>query len=256
MSDEKQEILIPADGSIVDATAAPRQVAPSPAQILAKGIDEGKLDADGIRAMTELVATQREWDSVTAFNEALAQFHANCPELINETQGKIKTKDGVKVVLSWMYTKLNKLAAKVRPFLKPLGLSFSFDEAIGDGIVTASCTLRHVLGHSVTAHASCPTGSTNRMSPAHAHTAAGNNAKRRALIDVLGVTPVDEPDENSTEDVGPISEKQAADLDAMISESGASLGKFLLVFDIEKVADLPARKFGPAIQTLKDRMKR
>ncbi len=94
------------------------------------------------------------------------------------------------------------------------------------------------------------------MSPAHAFTAAESNAKRRAMIDVLGITPVDEPDENTPEDCGPISDKQAADLDAMIEESGASLGRFLSYYGIERVEDLPSNRYAEAIQMLKDRMNR
>lgn len=236
----------------VDDAGAPRLPAPSPAQILAEGIRTGNLNADGIRAMTELVATQRAWDAETAFNRDFAAMKEEIPTLVGDTLGEIK-KDGV-VVFSWWYDKLPVLMKKVAPFLQRHGFSVSFDANHEGGVIHGACTLRHVLGHSETRRAAAPVGTSNRSSPAHAFIGAQTTAKRLALIAVLGVTPQEEPDENDPGDL--ISEEQAMELETLIKSSGASKGRFIGYFKIEKVDDLPVKRFAEAKQMLIDKGQR
>jgi len=225
---------------------------PTPMEILAGAVTEGKLDAGALQVIAELAWKDQDRQAVRAFNEAFTAFHEALPTLINETRGEIR-KQGV-VIVSWMYDKLPVLARKVRPVAQQFGLSFSFDTHFEAGVYEATATLRHVLGHSVQARSTCPVDAGNRMSLAHAHTAAESNAKRRALIDVLGVTPQDEPDENTPADL--VTEDQARELDTLIASSGASLGKFLHVFDVETTEQMPARKFAAAKQMLIEKASR
>jgi len=226
MSDEKQEILIPTDGT--------REVAPppTPMEILDKMSREG-VDPQALQVMSDLAERWRDRDAVDAFSRAFTAFHEALPTLVAETKGQIK-KQGV-VIIEWMYDKLPVLARKVRPVLKQFGLSFSFDSDYRDGGYFATAELRHVLGHSIKAHSFCPVDSGARTSVMHAHTAAESNAKRRALIDVLGVTPEGEPDENTQELMTP---DQVIEITDLLNESGANRDKFFEHFGIDKVEDL------------------
>ena len=226
----------------------------TPMAIYANAVAEGKMPADALRVIAELAWKDQDRQAVRAFNEALAAFHEACPPIKAETYGKIMDREGVKIVVDWWYTKLPKLAAQVRPVLKEFGFTFSFDTKLDGGVIEGSCTLKHVLGHEQTSRSYCPTESSNRTSPAHKWTAAESNAKRRALIDVLGVTPQDEPDENTPADL--VTEDQARELDTLIASSGASLGKFLHVFDVETTEQMPARKFAAAKQMLIEKASR
>ncbi len=251
------ENLLPAEQVSAEVATTTEPMLPTaprtPMEILDRMSIEG-VDPAALQVVADLAWKQQDRDAVTAFNVAFVRFHELLPTLVNETQGVIK-KQGV-VIISWMYDKMPVLARKVRPVLQLCGFVVSFDSKHEGGMIEGEATLRHVRGHSTSARAFCPVGSSNGMSPQHAITAAESNAKRRALIDVLGITPVDEPDENSTEDVGPITEAQAADLEAMIEEVGASLGRFLSYYGIESVAVLPSNQFAGAVQMLREKTSR
>jgi hypothetical protein len=90
---------------------------------------------------------------------------------------------------------------------------------------------------------------------AHGVGSATSYAKRYALAAALGVTSEDD-DGNAAVAAGAngkdphITEKQLADLDALIEEVGADKAKFLKYLKLTKLADLPAKAYSNAVKDL------
>lgn len=181
------------------------------------------------------------------FAHAVAEFQSRCPPITKTATAEIATKSGAR--FKYQYAELDHIARTIAPFLRELGLSYSWDSEMADKLMRVTCTLRHVNGHSTTASFACPVESLMGATEQQKHGAALTYARRQSLIQVLGLTTCDPDTDGANPE--PITEQQAQDLDALIQELQVDKGRFLQWAGVSTLAEIPARNYGAAIKSVK-----
>ena len=82
---------------------------------------------------------------------------------------------------------------------------------------------------------------------------AATVGRRQSLVSVLGLTDVDVDDDGA--DGETITESQAADLRALMEETKANEPRFLKLYGVEKLTDLPASMYAAAVGMLEEKRK-
>jgi len=184
------------------------------------------------------------------FGRAMAEFQEHCPPIPRTSQANIVTKSGVK--FSYKYAELDEIARTIGPFLHAKGLSYTWDSTVSGGILTCTCTLRHVNGHKVTALFSAPTSSDAGMSESQKVASALTFARRQSLTQVLGLTCCD-PDDDGAARGAPeatITEEQSRTILDLLIEVNRTPEKFARIYGVEKVSEIPASMFEAAVNVL------
>jgi hypothetical protein len=231
---------------------APLARADNPMAILAMAVERG-LDPAGIKELAELAWKQEDRKAAQEFNDALMQFQDDCPTIPKSATANIASHSGSGYSYKW--APLETIDAIVRPVLRRLGFSYSWDTAVDGGMLTATCTLRHVNGHKESSSFACPTESNNPgMSKQQKHAGTDTFARRYSLTAVLGLTTTDEDTDGA--DPTPITEKQVADIDCLIADiggldhAGEVLKRTLAFMKVDRLEDIRASEYGRAIAAL------
>ena len=187
-----------------------------------------------------------------AMAQALAELQSSVASVPHNREAKIATRSGTN--FAYTYADAAQIAATLRPHLAKLGLSYAFDQSIEGEVLTVVCTVRHASGAQHTARFAARIGSSGRMSPTQEIEAADTTAKRRALASAFGLATGDEATEPEPEES--ITDRQAADLDRLITESGADRERVLAHFRIQSTSDLPASQHRRAVEMLEARRRK
>lgn len=234
------------------AVTQPTEIAEAPkdiVELLRYGIEKG-VNVETLERLEALYHRVSERLAARRFSEALGKFQAECPPIPKTAKVKVATRDAAKSY-SYNYAPLEEIDRRVKPILAKHGLAYTFDAEVGDNQVTATCTLRHEDGHSITAKFACPTALSQHMNPGHQTASARSYACRYALIQVLGLSSADPDDDAGVGSTTTITEHQAADLEALISETKAPRDKFLKYMGVEKLEQIAAYDYARAVRALK-----
>lgn len=211
-----------------------------------------------VSAMERLVGLQERMDAKAAekaFNKAMTQFQARCPQILKSSSAKITTKSGGSY--GYKYAELDQIDDAIRPLMTELGLSKRFTtEKIGNEI-KVTCIVSHEDGHSIQSPFQVALDSDAAMSLAQKGGAAVTFAKRYALVAALGLTTTEtDTDAQMKVDRKPekINPDQAANLSALLDEvygnDDTGRARFFGHFDVSRVEDLTVPQFGPALAGL------
>lgn len=112
-----------------------------PLAIIAQAIETGKIDADSLGKLMDLVERVEHRRAVAAFNSAMRQCQADMPPVLKSKPNSH---------LGNMYAELEAIVATAKPVYTQHGFSLSFSERDGaaDGHCRVCCTVRHAEGHS------------------------------------------------------------------------------------------------------------
>lgn len=218
--------------------------------ILNHAVERG-MDPASLEKLVALYERVSDRNAAKEFAEAMAAFQAECPPIPKTSSAKITMKSGGQY--SYKYAELDAIVGVIRPLLSKHGLSYTWDSAEDSGKITCTCMIRHVNGHSVSAKFQCPVDSAAAMSGAQKSAAALTYARRQSLIQALGLTTCD-PDTDAGA-TARITDNQAANLEALMSEVGADRPRFLRYLGVESLADLPASEFTAAVSALEAKRK-
>lgn len=221
----------------------------NPMQMLGHAVQQGM----PIETLRELMQLKREWEADEArrqFNEAFAAFKAEAIIIIKGTtiaDGPLKGKK---------HANLFDVVSAVTPKLSAHGLTIAWKLTKDEpSWMEVTCTLRHSAGHSETVSM----GSGPDLGPGRnaiqARCSAKTYLERYTATAILGLAAQEADDDGNKANGGPelITEKQAADLLAKITEVGANKELFLKFLKVEKLSDLPAKQYTAAIRALEDK---
>lgn len=225
------------------------------AAILGNAVEKG-MAPEALEKLVALYERVADRQAAQEFSASMAAFQAECPSIAKTSEAEIVTRSGAKY--GYKYAELDEIARTVRPLLHKHGLSYTWDSAEDKGSIVCSCIVRHANGHSVTAKFSCSIDSAAAMSGAQKSGAALTYARRQALIQALGLTTTDGDNDAAlpAHDPRPVTDNQAANLDALIDEVGADRAKFLKFFGVDKVGLVPAYRFAEAVKMLEEKRRR
>lgn len=163
------------------------------------------------------------------------------------------------------YAELEVINDAITPVYTKHGFSLSFDTVPNDKEkwVTVRCRVRHVGGHTEESTYETPydnTGMNGQVNKTTTHGLASGvtYARRYITIMVFNLTIKGEDNDGNTpkqDQNKAITEEQEIVLTEWIKTSGADKVKFLALYGIEKLSELPVKKYAEALAGLKQKAK-
>lgn len=233
----------------------------APMSLVQLAIEKG-VDVEVIERLVALQERVTERNARAAYFEALARFQEQCPEIPKSRTAQIVTKSGAR--FGYSYAPLESITRAIREPLRANQLSYTWDVALDGGALVVTCIVRHVDGHSERSSFPVPIDKGGRMSDAQANGAALTYGRRQSLIAALGLTTADEDTDAapvrsrqvSEDEPERLTDKQIADLSALIDDVGADRQKFLAYLRVEKLEDIHPREYARAVAALEARRAR
>ena len=220
--------------------------------LLRLAVEKGA-DVEALERLVGLYERVENRRAATELTAALLNFQADCPPVPHDATASFSTRAGSG--MSYTYATLNRIRLTVNPILHPLGLSYAWDSEVSERVLVI-CTVRHVAGHSQTARFESPVDARNQaLSGAQQHAGTLTFAKRQSLIQALGITTADE-DLDGVVAADVITNPQYANLEDLITMTGADRAKFLDFFGIETLAKLPSNRLSEATRMLRAKARR
>lgn len=242
MSEEVIETLVRRDDS-------PRDVSPG---ALIRFAIENKIDPASLKELVHLSHMMQDRDAAKEFAAAKMRFKKACPSIQKNKKADIMRKnEGFSH--SYHYADLQEIVRIVDPFLAAEGLDYSWDSEDSAGKLKVTFILKHVNGHSEKSNWTTTTETNAGMSAQQKVAAAFTFGRRQTMVAGLGLTTTDPDTDGAAKDnagLKPITEHQAANLEALLSETGANRAGFLKAMQSQTVSSIPSFKFMFATQIL------
>ncbi len=216
----------------------------TPMHMLQVAVQKGH-DLDKIEKLMELERTWKADQAREAYYVALAEFKKK-PITIS--------KDKKNIQYGSRYTSIGNLVNTVNAAMAPFGLNASWDFDQSEGI-KVTCILAHTLGHTESVSLCGPPDDSGKKNSLQQIKSTNTYLRKETFEAVTGVVTSDTDDDDGNGAVDTITEKQAADLEALITEIGADREAFLQYCKVKSIDVLPARKFKFALQALEDKRK-
>ena len=237
---KKDEQLPVATDNTVSLLAVIERAAKDPA------VDIEKMER--LMAMHErLIAKQAE----AAFNEAMNQAQSEIGRIATDSENKATNS---------RYASYATLDRVLRPIYTSHGFSLSFDTGeSAENTVKVLCYVSHRAGHTRTYTAVIPADGKGAkggdvMTKTHA-VGSGMQYGQRYLLKLIFNVAVGQDDDGNGAGKKVITEVQAADLEALITEVGANKAAFLKWLKAKSLEEIPATAYDGAVKMLEAKRK-
>lgn len=238
-----------------DAAPALRQDEQSASliQVIERAARDPSVDIDKLERLMAMHERMQAKTSEAQFNAALTAAQGE--------MGRISA-DATNPQTRSKYATYGKLDSVLRPIYTRHGFSLSFDEgaATKTDHVMVVCYVAHTSGHSRRYQKEMPADGKGAkggdvMTKTHASGAAMSYGMRYLLKGIFNVA-IGEDDNDGNESSATITEKQAADLQALAEEVNANREAFMNYFGIQRLAEMPTSKYAEAIKMLQKKRKK
>ena len=165
----------------------------------------------------------------------MSQFRAKCPTIAKNREG-----------YSTKYATLAGTLETINSLLADRGLSHSWTTEQKDSSITVRCCVTHTQGHTECTSLTAGPDKTGSKNDIQAVGSTVTYLERYTLFAILGLASA-EMDNDGKGITEYITEKQFADLIALMEEVGADKIKFCKYMKIESLDKLPAKVYSQAI---------
>lgn len=206
------------------------------------------IDIGRIEKMLEL---KERWDANEArkaYTAAMAAFKADPPTILKDKHVKFQTSKGF---TEYDHATLGGACDAIIKGLSEHGISHRWDVAQGDGRVKVTCILTHALGHSESVSMHGPVDDSGGKNAIQAIASSVSYLERYTLFAATGLASQDMDDDGRGGGEPTISEKQAADLKALIAEGGGDLAKALRFMKVNSLEEIPAKNYDAVVRDIK-----
>lgn len=204
-----------------------------------------KQDVETLRGLFELQKDFMKMQAEQAFHAAMARLQAKIPQINKLGQGKNNK-----------FAKLEDIDTIIRPLLAEEGFSFSFDEENHtDKTITFIAKISHQQGHSEVKRLTVPVDAAaknregNAVRPAIQDAGSTVSYARRYLIK-MHLNIIECLEDTDGEPAKPITQDQALDIEAAITELAADRDGFLKYMGVASIGEILARDHGKAMAAL------
>lgn len=220
----------------------------TPMDMLQRAIESGA----GIEVIGRMMDFQERWDANQArkaFDAAMAAAKAELPVIRKNREVDFTSQKGR---TNYRHEDLAGIASQIDPILTRHGLSYRFRPTQGEGgLLTVTCILSHKDGHSEESSLSAGRDESGNKNNHQAIGSAATYLQRYTLKMALGLAASNDDDAKATADAGgPVTEKQAETITAMLTETKSNVDLFLKWIGAESVSDIPAGSYAKAIARL------
>ncbi len=223
------------------------ETALTPLGILDRAVERGATPD----TLEKLMALQERWEknqARKAFDAALADAKAKIPIIgknreVDFTSSKGRT--------NYRHEDLAEITRVVGPILAEHGLSYRFrTTSAANEPVSVTCIVSHRDGHSEENTLSAARDETGNKNSIQAIGSTVTYLQRYTLKAALGLAASDEDDGNASDAPTTITAEQVKDLQQRIMDADTDIAKFLRVYRIERLADLPVADYERAAADL------
>jgi hypothetical protein len=233
-----------------DDRPAPQLQVLTPMDMLNKAVSQG---AD-ITILEKLMALQERWEANNArraFDEAMSAAKAEIPTITKNRHVGFESKKVGAAKTDYRHEDLAEIARTVDPILGKHGLSYRFRTTSEiNQPISVTCKISHRGGHFEENTLTAGRDDSGNKNSIQAIGSTVTYLQRYTLKAALGLAASNDDDAKTAEAPETISEEQFAKLRELMVEARSNEVKFLELFKIETVADLPASKFQKAVDEL------
>lgn len=217
-------------------------------------LDRAVASGAGIETLEKLMALQERWEANQArkaFDEAMAAAKADIPTIAKNRVVDFTSQKGR---TNYRHEDLGEIAKTIDPILSRHGLSYRFRTTSNlNEPVTVTCIVSHRAGHSEENTLCAGRDDSGNKNSIQGVGSTITYLQRYTLKAALGLAASNDDDGKAgwiDESGGFITPAQVAQIEALITETGTALPRFLGYFKIETLADMPASQFKRAVQSL------
>ena len=219
----------------------------TPMEMLSTAVERGA----SMETLEKLMALQERWEANQArkaFDNAMAAAKAEIPT-INKTREVDFTSS--KGRTNYRHEDLAEIARVVTPILAKHGLSYRFRTASPvNEPVTVTCIISHRDGHSEENTLVAGRDDSGNKNSIQGVGSTITYLQRYTLKAALGLAASNDDDGKSSEQAGPISDEQLAQLRELIDEVQADTARLCEFFRIDSLPELPSEKHDQAVKML------
>lgn len=230
-------VLIPQERQAVTVT---------PMQMLAAAMEKG-VDASHLEKLLDLQQRWEQNEARRAFNAAFAAFKAEAVTIIKGTtiqDGPLKGKK---------HANLHDVVVATTPKLSAHGLAISWKLTKDDkDWMEVTCTLRHIAGHSESVSMGAAPDTGPGRNAIQARGSAKSYLERYTATAILGLAAADQ-DNDGGGSAETITEKQVADLEALLQETGSNKAQFLKFCKVASLDQILAKNFDTTCREIRAR---
>lgn len=236
----------------------PLAVAPvgtEPGQLLALAVEKN-LDIEKLERLMELQERWQKAQAKRAYVAALAKFQSVVPRLPKNKRVFFETDRGK---TEYFYTPLSDIDEIIRPFMLECGLCKKWNILDTPEGISVTCLISHIDGHTEAGDPmTAPPDDSGKKNKIQARGSTVQYLQRYTLIASLGLTSADSDIDGRLPMTGTgdaITEKQIADLKALMDEVKVNVPKFLEFMKVDAVADIRTGDYKKAIAALEKKRK-
>jgi len=151
--------------------------------------------------LERLMVMQEKWEANEArkaYNKAIAKFRSECPTI---EKNKEVDYTGQKGRTHYKHADLAGALSQIQPLMSECGLSHSWKSTQSEGLMTITCTITHVMGHSESTTMSGPYDPSGGKNSIQAIGSATTYLQRYSLFSILGLAAAENDDDGNGVDV-------------------------------------------------------
>lgn len=232
--------------------ATPTQI--TPMHMLQMAVSQG---AD-LQKLEKLMELQERWEgnqARKAFDAAISSAKAEIKPIVKKREVDFPAKNGGSRT-NYKYEDLAAIADAVDPILAKYGLSYRHRSKQDGKVLTVTCILSHRDGHFEETSLFAGNDESGNKNGIQGIGSTATYLQRYTLKLALGLAATKDDDgQKATAEEPTITEEQVANLEALLSEVGASKAGFLKVCKVEFLDELPASKYKEAMRRLEEKRK-
>lgn len=207
-----------------------------------------------IEQMEQLLQLNRDMKADIAreeYNNAFASLKSESIFLKKDGIVGYKTKSGD--LVGYSFLTLANMVDTVVPLMSKYGLSHSWIPGQLDGGISITCKVSHRLGHSESVTMSGPYDNSGKKNQLQSIGSAQAFLERYTFAAIMGLAASNQDDDaqkSSTKPIEYVSEEQAANIDALLSEINLEAEKFLAWEGALTIEEIPAERYDRAMKKL------
>ena len=215
----------------------------TPMDLLKKATDSGA-DLDKMQQLMDLQERWEAKEAKKAYVIAMSTFRASCPSI-----------DRTKKAHNSQYAGLAETLEQIKSVLAESGLSHSWRTNQDNKIITVTCVVTHVMGHSEETSLSSEPDTAGSIKGIQGIASTVSYLERYTLYAILGLASK-EMDNDGQGPVKYITDYQLKELQVLSDKVGANLEAFCTHMRIPSLIDLPVTRFNEAKQALNSKVKK
>jgi hypothetical protein len=197
-------------------------------EVISRAAADPNVDVDKMQRLMEMFERIQGRNAKTAYAAALAQMQEKLP-IITE-RGAIKNRDGAVQSTYALWEDLNEA---IRPILAEHGFSLTFRTGSEGTLIKVTGVLSHREGHSEETSMPLPPDASGSKNAVQAVASSISYGKRYTACALLNITSRGEDDDGQKAGGGEtLTEREVADLKAVITEVGADQAKLLKLWRV------------------------